>query len=68
MDDASREKAVQLLGLAQGGVPKIPVWLDCDTGSFTHSNSDLTVSILSPVSFSHDDQMLDVRYRLIDQG
>ncbi|QDS73685.1 hypothetical protein FKW77_002978 [Venturia effusa] len=36
MDDAAREKAAQLLGLAQGEA-KIPVWLDCDTGSFTHN-------------------------------
>ncbi|KAE9965187.1 hypothetical protein BLS_007798 [Venturia inaequalis] len=31
MNDAAREKAEQLLGLAQKGT-KIPVWLDCDTG------------------------------------
>lgn len=49
MNEAAREKAVQLLGLAQGG-EKIPVWLDCDTGSWPHSTSDLIVSILSPVS------------------
>lgn len=50
MNDAAREKAEQLLGLAQKGT-KIPVWLDCDTGSCPHSTSDLTISILSPVSF-----------------
>ncbi|TLD36919.1 ATP-dependent RNA helicase [Venturia nashicola] len=31
MNDAAREKAEQLLGLAPGGT-EIPVWLDCDTG------------------------------------
>lgn len=49
MDDAAREKAVQLLELAQGGI-ETPIWLDCDTGEFPHSVSDLTVSILSLAS------------------
>lgn len=40
MDDAAREKASRLLDLASGGT-KIPVWLDCDTGSFSHSIPDL---------------------------
>lgn len=46
MDDAAREKALQLLGVGQVGT-KIPVWLDCDTGSCAYFTSDLIIVSIS---------------------
>jgi len=60
MDDAAREEALCLWELSQGET-RIPVWLDCDTGSY--SISDLIVSICRDDGDWHDNQMFNVRYK-----